>query len=169
MEQFIKLFGGITIADIVLVVCAVAFLVAIFKSVKKYFKNKILEDEKKDAQWLKVVEQVNTYPKWHDQSIEIRDGLKGSIDTLNQKMDEMQLKSDRKYATDCRYRIIRFNDELLKQEKHTKEHFDQILTDIDEYEEYCRTDKDYKNNKAMLAIENIKNTYKKCAEESAFL
>lgn len=169
MNEFLELFGGVTIADIVFVGCAVGFLAGIFHKVSKYFKNKVLSDAKKDEEWEKVINQVNQYPKWHDQSIEIRDGLKGSIDTLNQKMDAMQLKSDRKYATTCRYRIIRFNDEILRQVKHTKEHFDQILIDIDDYEEYCRKDKDYKNNKAMLAIENIKNVYKKCAEESAFL
>lgn len=169
MEQFLKLFGGITIADIIFVGCAVGFLAGIFHKASKYFKNKVLSDAKKNEEWAKVIEQVNTYPKWHEQSIEIRDGLKGSIDNLSGKMDAMQLKADRRNASDCRYRIIRFNDEILRQEKHTKEHFDQILSDIDEYEDYCKVDRDYKNNKAALAVENIKHAYKKCAEESAFL
>lgn len=169
MNEFIALFGGVTIADIVFVGCAVGFLVGIFAKVSKYFKGKVIADKEKNDEWKKVIDQVNLYPKWHEQSIQIRDGLKGSIDGLSEKIDAMQLKSDRKYATTCRYRIIRFNDEILRNVKHTKEHFDQILIDIDDYEEYCRKDKDYKNNKAMLAIENIKSIYKKCAEESAFL
>lgn len=169
MNEFIALFGGVTIADIVFVGCAVGFLVGIFAKVSKYFKGKVIADKEKNDEWKKVIDQVNLYPKWHEQSIQIRDGLKGSIDGLSEKIDAMQLKSDRKYATTCRYRIIRFNDEILRNVKHTKEHFDQILIDIDDYEEYCRKDEDYKNNKAMLAIENIKSIYKKCAEESAFL
>ena len=169
MDQFLQLFGNISIADIIGVGCAIGFLTAIFCKVSKYFKGKVIADKEKNDEWKKVIDQVNQYPKWHEQSIKIRDGLKESIDGLSEKIDAMQLKSDRKYATTCRYRIIRFNDEILRQVKHTKEHFDQILIDIDDYEEYCRKDKDYKNNKAMLAIENIKNVYKKCAEESAFL
>ena len=169
MEEFVKIFGEITVADIVLLACAVAFLAGIFRTVKKYFRNRVLEDAKKDEEWEKVVSQVNRYPQWHDQSIQIRDGLAKSIRSLETKLDEIREDSNRRYATTCRYRIIRFNDEILKKELHTKEHFDQVLADIDEYEDYCRTDPEYKNNKAMLAIANIKQTYQKCLVDGDFL
>ena len=111
----------------------------------------------------KVIAQVNQYPQWHDQSIQIRDGLAKSIGSLETKLDEIQDDNNRRYATTCRYRIIRFNDEIFKNgERHTKEHFDQILIDIDEYEDYCNRVPEYKNNKAVLAIANIKQTYQKC-------
>lgn len=169
MEQFIKLFGKITVADIVLLVCAVVFLAGIFRTVKKYFKNRVLEDAQKDEEWKKVIAQVNQYPQWHDQSIQIRDGLAQSIGSLETKLDEIQDDNNRRYATTCRYRIIRFNDEILKKELHTKEHFDQVLTDIDEYEDYCERVPEYKNNKAGLAIKNIKQTYQKCLLDGDFL
>lgn len=81
----------------------------------------------------------------------------------------MHLKSSRDNATTCRYRIIRFNDELLNNKLHTKEHFDQILDDIDDYEDYCKQDPAYKNSKAVMAIRHIQQVYQRCNEEGTFL
>lgn len=72
-------------------------------------------------------------------------------------------------ANSCRYRILRFDDEIRHNQKHTKEHFDQMLEDIDGYERYCYTHPNYKNSKAVHAIANIKNTYSECAQDNTFL
>jgi len=78
-------------------------------------------------------------------------------------------KLDENSASTCRYRLIRFDDELRHNVKHTQEHFDQILNDITIYERYCKEHPNYPNSKAVLAIENIKSTYVKCREENSFL
>lgn len=78
-------------------------------------------------------------------------------------------KLDENSASTCRYRLIRFDDELRHNVKHTQEHFDQILDDITTYERYCKEHPNYPNSKAVLAIENIKSTYIKCREENSFL
>lgn len=78
-------------------------------------------------------------------------------------------KLDENSASTCRYRLIRFDDELRHDVKHTQEHFDQILDDITTYERYCKEHPNYPNSKAVLAIENIKSTYVKCRKENSFL
>lgn len=78
-------------------------------------------------------------------------------------------KLDENSASTSRYRLIRFDDELRHNVKHTQEHFDQILDDITAYERYCKEHPNYPNSKAVLAIENIKSTYIKCREENSFL
>lgn len=78
-------------------------------------------------------------------------------------------KLDENTASTCRYRLIRFDDELRHHVKHTEEHFDQILDDITIYERYCKEHPNYPNSKAVLAIENIKSTYVKCRKENSFL
>jgi hypothetical protein len=72
-------------------------------------------------------------------------------------------------ATNKRYRILRFDDEIRHHTKHTEEHFNQILEDIDKYEKYCNSHPNYMNNKAEFAIKNIKQTYEKCRSENSFL
>lgn len=82
---------------------------------------------------------------------------------------EIMDKLNESEATDARYRILRFDDEIRHHVRHTEEHFNQILGDIDEYEIYCSTHPNYKNSKAVLAIENTRRTYEKCRQENSFL
>lgn len=70
---------------------------------------------------------------------------------------------------DARGRILRFNDEILCEQMHSKEHFDEILEYIDTYEEYCSAHPGYKNNKAVIAIDTIKKVYDKCLKNHSFL
>jgi hypothetical protein len=72
-------------------------------------------------------------------------------------------------ASNRRYRIFRFDDEVRHHTKHTEEHFNQILEDIDYYEKYCVSHPNFPNNKSVSAIKNIKSTYEKCRNENSFL
>ena len=58
---------------------------------------------------------------------------------------EIMDKLNESEATDARYRILRFDDEIRHHVKHTEEHFNQIMDDIDEYERYCSAHPNYKN------------------------
>lgn len=83
---------------------------------------------------------------------------------------EAHIKADKENDVKlARTRFLRFNDEVLRSVKHTKEHFDEILEDIDEYEHYCREHPDFKNNRAGLAIDNIRTTYRRLSDEHGFL
>ena len=102
-----------------------------------------------------MMDQVN------DLQSEIK-GMKGEIDTLKKEEELERVRM-------ARQRILRFNDEILFEKRHSKEHFDEILDDIDTYEEYCRTHEDYENNKAVLAIATIREVYKDCLKTHDFL
>ena len=89
-------------------------------------------------------------------------GMKGEIDTLKKEEELERVRM-------ARQRILRFNDEILFEKRHSKEHFDEVLDDIDTYEEYCRTHEDYENNKAVLAIATIREVYMDCLKTHDFL
>ena len=65
--------------------------------------------------------------------------------------------------------ILRFNDEVRRGEPHTAESFDDILDQIDIYEKYCNDHPNFENNKAVLAIRNIKRVYQERLEKNDFL
>lgn len=102
-----------------------------------------------------MMDQVN------DLQSEIK-GMKTEIDTLKKEEELERMRQ-------ARQRILRFNDEILFEKRHSKEHFDEILDDIDTYEEYCRTHEEYENNKAVLAIATIREVYKDCLKTHDFL
>ncbi len=61
--------------------------------------------------------------------------------------------------------ILRFNRELLQEAPHTQEDFIEALSEIDFYEHYCKSHPEYENNRAVLAIENIKRAYMEWLEK----
>lgn len=76
---------------------------------------------------------------------------------------------ERQQAKNCRANIIRFGDELLHNTLHSKEAFDQVLLDIDEYERYCAAHPDFPNGVAVMTSARIKEIYAECLKEHSFL
>ena len=95
--------------------------------------------------------------------------LMEKFDRLEDKVDRNQQIADERAAKDIRIRILRFGDEILHEREHSKEHFDQILQDITEYDAYCKDHPDFKNNMTQLTTRNIMETYSKIWEKHEFL
>lgn len=85
------------------------------------------------------------------------------------KLEAHITMDDRRTADGHRARILHFNNELLRDIGHTQEEFFEVLNEIDAYEEYCREHPDYPNNRAVLAIENIREVYKERLKKHDFL
>ena len=91
------------------------------------------------------------------------------VKRLTAEVDILKKEEELERARQARQRILRFNDEILFNKRHSKEHFDEILDDIDTYEAYCEAHEDYENNKAVLAISTIREVYKECLRDHDFL
>lgn len=85
------------------------------------------------------------------------------------KLDDHITMDDRRTADGHRTRILHFNNELLREIDHTKEEFIEVLAEIDAYERYCEEHPEYPNNRAVLAIENIREVYKDRLKKHDFL
>lgn len=96
-------------------------------------------------------------------------GILTKMEKLEKDVAEVKRGISESSAVTSRYRILRFDDEILHGTMHTKEHFDQILLDIDVYEKFCEEHPDFKNNLAIMAIKHIKTIYQKCSTDNSFL
>ena len=96
------------------------------------------------------------------------DVLKG-LETVKKDLADHIHTDEVRDADEHRARILRFNNELLRDIPHTKEEFIEVLTDIDFYERYCETHKDYKNNRSVHAIANISRVYDERLQKHDFL
>ncbi len=97
------------------------------------------------------------------------DNLKKQQGTTQEKLDKHILDDDERDANMHRQRILRFNIELMRGENYTHEYFVDMIQDIDEYERYCENHPEYKNNRAVMAISNIKRVYEENEENNDFL
>ena len=91
------------------------------------------------------------------------------LESLDKEMKQLRDATALESALNCRVRIIHFGDETLHGQKHTKEHFDQILRDIDKYEHYCNTHPEFENNVTVLTSARIKEIYQKRLADGDFL
>lgn len=89
----------------------------------------------------------------------ILEDIKKNLRLMEKRLEETEDKADMDRAIASRIRIIRFNDELINEQKHSKESFDQVMGDIDTYEHYCEEHPKFRNNKSVMSIENIKRVY----------
>ena len=93
----------------------------------------------------------------------------GKLVRLEARLDEHINTDDKRDADSHRVKILQFNNELLRSIDHTKEEFIEVLAEIDAYEHFCEDHPDYPNNRAVLAIENIRENYKERLKKHDFL
>lgn len=97
--------------------------------------------------------------------------LSDKIDALAKKVDLLEAKEDQRDAVNKRVRILRFEDELQRDQKHTKDSFDQVMEDIAYYENYSdpKNHPEFRNGKTEATIEHIKSVYAERLSKHDFL
>jgi len=103
-----------------------------------------------------------------DQKEDATDKIIEAIKDLRKQVESIGDRVDQNAAVLARTHILRFNDELINGTQHSQEYFRQQLQDIDTYENYCRKHPDFQNSYALMAIDNIRSTYRKLMEKGEF-
>ena len=94
--------------------------------------------------------------------------LKEISDTKSKLEIHIQV-DDERAADQHRARILAFNTELLRGQRHTREDFIDILSEVDAYESYCKSHPDYKNSRCVHAVANIGRVYDDLLRTGDFL
>jgi len=82
---------------------------------------------------------------------------------------QIEEKEDRRAAVTARVRILNFNDELQEGRLHSKDSYDQVLSDITEYETFCGAHPNFKNNQTAITVNYINRSYAERLEKHDFL
>lgn len=97
------------------------------------------------------------------------DGISKEVVNLEEKVENLEEDMDENNTKQNRRRILRFSDECRREEKHSMEHFNEILDDIKEYKQYCEDHPKFKNDKCSMSIDFVEDAYKHCQEHNDFL
>lgn len=146
MNDFLALFGDINVSTVIMVGAALYFMYNIYKK----FSDSIIENHEKgkqrDEQIELVLEQVNKYPIYRQQSIEVQKELQGGIDRLTvavekigQRQDEIEAERNQRKINELREKLTALHQMYTNPEKNPmqawteleKEAFDGIF---DNYE-----------------------------------
>lgn len=117
-NEFIKLFGNITILNVIEVIMAGIFLWLVYTKIRDYLIKKYEADKKKDDQIKEALESVRKYPEYRKQSLEIQESLKGEIQELRdgqqsivdrlEKIEEQNQRRERNKLRDILLQSYRY-------------------------------------------------------------
>ena len=95
--------------------------------------------------------------------------LEESVNAIQERQEKAEAIEEEREAVNCRIRILQFSDELRRHIDHSQESYNQVLSDIDNYEKYCDAHPAFKNNKTVMAKQRIIESYDDCLNKNSFL
>lgn len=95
--------------------------------------------------------------------------IKTEIAEMKDHQARIEKKSDRQDADIHRSRILRFADDIKRGVPFSEEYYIQIIEDVNHYEQYCESDKEYKNSRAISSIAVIRAEFEKHCKDKSFL
>ncbi|MBQ0165348.1 MAG: hypothetical protein KBS75_09170 [Bacteroidales bacterium] len=78
--------------------------------------------------------------------------LSAQISNVDKLLNEHIKTQEEAEITACRRRILRFWDEVMMGVRHSQEHWNNIMEDVDGYHTYCESHPNYHNSKATRAM-----------------
>lgn len=93
------------------------------------------------------------------------ENIQTDLNTMDEAINDMDSGIKLSRAVNYRVRILRFCDELQEGRKHSKDSFDQVMSDITGYCNYCRDNPTFKNHQTETTIEYIKKAYEERLEK----
>lgn len=118
--------------------------------------------------WIGTRTNVELLDELKDVKSKVTD-VEGRVESLEHTVNRIDEDADRRDAVQCRVRILRFGDELRINHQHSKDSFDQVLSDLDQYDRYCEAHPNFRNNQTAATRERILNVYNKRLSENDFI
>ncbi len=109
--------------------------------------------------WNKEDKSKAKIEKQEEQTYSLIREMKKRLDELCEKHDEHVHADEIKNAKEARRRALQMADEIAEGRKPSKERLEDVLTDIDEYESFCRAHEEFENSKAVSSIKAVKEYY----------
>ena len=96
----------------------------------------------------------------HDNKNDRLKAVTEAVNKLSARIDDLDGKIDQTNAITARVRILRFADEMQENKRHSKDSWDQCMSDITDYEDYCNDHPKFRNNQTSATIEYLTTQYK---------
>ena len=96
------------------------------------------------------------------------DDIKNEVTTLQDELHAHVRESEARELRDRRNNILNFASAIAQNREFTREKYNQMLRECDEYEQYCE-EKDFKNSVAMASMAMIKHSYEQHLLANDFL
>lgn len=113
-----------------------------------------------------IIPSIISNRKKTEESIQ---AIVNDVKKVQTTLDKHIKEAEENNARNRRYRILRFNDEIVDKVKHSESYYEDILEDCDEYTKFAESHKDtFKNHRGASAMKNIQDTYDRLKANGEF-
>lgn len=128
LDEFLEVFGAVTIADVVKLIFIGIFLFVVYKQIKRFVDSKVKEEKDKLISEQAKIEEENKlkkkledaysvtqkYPIYHQESIDIRNGLKQEIKEIRDAMQTIMKRFEEIEEQNKKRECSKLRDMLLQ-------------------------------------------------------
>lgn len=125
LEEFLKIFGDVTILQVVELVFSIIFILFIYKKIKEYFEEQYKKQEERDSKIEEALASTRKYPEYRQQSIEIQQMLQTEINEIKDTQTQLE-----------EHQINTMNKLIEIEESMNKRECNKIRTRLLEYYRY---------------------------------
>lgn len=141
LNEFEKLFGNITVLNVIELVLAAVFLLFVYKRVKDYLVKRYEANKAKDQQLKEALEVVSNYPNYRKQSLKIQKELNDKIAELGGRLEEIEEERRQSERNKLRDMIIQSYRYYTDKERNPRQVWNRMEADafweiIRDYEGY---------------------------------
>ncbi len=118
LEEFLKVFGNLTVTNVIYIIMAIIFLVFIYRKFSDYLIKRHDAEQEKDKQIKETLEAVNKYSEYRKQDMESQQRIEAEMQELKLAVEE-HTKRLEKMENDSRKREInKLRNTLLQNYKY---------------------------------------------------
>ena len=114
LAEFERVFGSVTVMDVVVLLIALAFLLALYRRASKFLVDRYEAKKEKEKQLKTVLDAVGKYPEYRAQSIRIQKELQGEINGLRTAQEKSTKRLEKMEQEQNRRERNRIRDRLLQ-------------------------------------------------------
>lgn len=114
MKEFLELFGHINVSTVIMIGAALYFMYNIYKKLSDSIIDSHEKNKERDEQLKEVLDAVNKYPSYRQQSIEVQKELQGGIDKLTIAVEKIGKRQDEIEAERNQRKLNELRDKLMQ-------------------------------------------------------
>ena len=126
-DEFIKIFGNVTVLNVIEIIFAGVFLFIIYKKVKKYLIDRYEENRVRDEQLQEALAAIAKYPEYREQSISIQKQLNNDIKALKNSLEELKEKQEELKTSQQELQEHQFQVEEISNKRERNKTRDRLL------------------------------------------
>ena len=118
LDEFLKVFGNLTVANVIYIVMAIIFLVFVYRKFSDYLIKKHDAEEKKDNQLKEALEAVSKYSKYHEQDVASQERLEHDMQEIKLAIEEHTKRLEKMESDSRKREINKLRNTLLENYKY---------------------------------------------------